>query len=88
MKQDTKKARNVAVSVGAAMLGLFHIATGNGLFAVNAGTHKRGYSVRKKYPRDSKQERQRRWLSDAHEQQRNSHRAGTVQPAHIFGAAA
>ena len=72
----------------AAMLGLFHLARNNGLFAVNAGTYARGYRPGRCYAANGKREKQRRWLADAHEQQRNSHKPGTVQPAHIFGVVA
>lgn len=88
MKQDTAKVRNVAVSIGAAMLGLFNMAMGNGLSAINAGTKARGYRAPRRYKANSKREKQRRWLADAYEQQRNSHKPGTVQPAHVFGALA
>lgn len=48
----------------------------------------RGRSNRKRYgfrAYSGKKENQRRFLQDAHQNQLNSHKPGTVQPFHIFG---
>jgi hypothetical protein len=44
---------------------------------------KQRYSMR--YPYSSKRAQRRGWLQDAHQNQQNSHKPGTVQPRHIFG---
>lgn len=49
----------------------------------------RGGSTRyyKVYRNKGRREALRRFITDAHEQQLNSHKPGTVQPRHIFGGA-
>lgn len=68
-----------------------------GVRSFRDGWHKRQFeaaaaSCRKqryyrRYHVNSKRECQRRRLADAHQRQLNSHKSGTLQPAHIFGFA-
>jgi hypothetical protein len=89
------------LAVGAAMAGARALAVAQlmksyGIRSFRDGLQKRifeaaarGHSTRysKRYNPHGKREMRRRFLQDSQQHQFNSHKPGSVQPRHIFGAA-